>query len=213
MFSEAERKGLFLVPFWKEKSMLETSDLVMENMNRIRLHDTAERIIYEEYKRYCDQGLTHINGISSAFGIELRLPYYDHPLVEFLQRIPVAYRIDKRRESHINKAILQAVMQDVLPRETTLRKQWGFYMPIGLWLSNELKPLVDSVFSQGSISRRGLFNYLPLRTIYEQYYNSPNSKNLWRRIWAFVVLEVWLRVYLDPDDIELPSFTGEEMIS
>jgi len=30
MFSEAERKGLFLVPFWKEKSMLETSDLVME---------------------------------------------------------------------------------------------------------------------------------------------------------------------------------------
>jgi len=105
-----------------------------------------KRIYLRRIQKVLRSGINHINGNIVGFWIELRLPYYDHPLVEFLQRIPVAYRIDKRKESHINKAILQAVMQDVLPRETTLRKQWGFYMPIGLWLSNELKPLVDCVF-------------------------------------------------------------------
>ncbi|MBN1569409.1 MAG: asparagine synthase (glutamine-hydrolyzing) [Acidobacteria bacterium] len=212
MLSEMERKSLFLIPFWQEKEMLETSDLVLETMNRVPLHNTAEKVVYEEYKRYCDQGLIHISGISSAFGVELRLPYYDHALVEFIQRIPLNYRINKSKESKINKAILQAIMQEMLPHEITVRKQWGFFMPMDMWLTNELKPLVDFVFSENTIKRRGLFNYAPLRKIYNQYYSAANSKFLWRRIWTFVVLEMWLRAYLDPDDIELPPYTGEQVI-
>lgn len=212
MFSESERKDLFLFPFWKEKDIIETSDMVLDTMSRVPFHDTAEKVVFEEYKRYCDQGLTHLDGISSAFGIEVRLPYYDHPLVEFIQRIPLNYRINKNKESMINKGVLQAIMQNLLPRETTVRKQWGFFMPMDLWLNNELKPLVDNVFSERSIRERGLFNYTVLRKIYDQYYDASNSKFLWRRIWSFVVLEMWLRIYLDPKDINHPSYTGQEML-
>ena len=45
-----------------------------------------EKMVYEEYKRFSDQALTHISSVNGAFGRENRWPYYDHVFIEFAQK-------------------------------------------------------------------------------------------------------------------------------
>jgi len=211
MFSEKERKKLFIEKFWENSEFKETSEIVLECMEKIKAKDIVEKLIYEEYKRFSDQGLTHISSLSSAFSLEVRFPFYDDKLVEFLQRIPVSYRIDKA-EPNIHKYILKKVVQDMLPPEIIKRKQQGFYMPINMWLRNELKPLVNNILSKESVKKRNIFNYKSIKSVYDQFYSSNNPKISWRKIWSLVVLETWFRLYYDPSDITPPTFTGKDII-
>ena len=201
LFSEKERKDMFLEPFWRNRDFKETSEIVLEIMEEITTKDVREKMIYEEYKRFPDQALMYITNVHAAFSAECRQPYWDHKLAEFSQRhLPLSLR----RKNDINKYILKKVCRSTLPNEIIDRPQHGFYMPIHRWLRKELKPVVDDVFSRESVKRRGIFKYSMIKSIYNQYYSAPRKTVSWRKIWSLVALEIWFRAFYDPNDIESP---------
>mgnify|MGYP000908191494 CR=1 FL=1 len=203
LFTESERKAMFAEPFWeKDPNVKETGEIVLEIMNQIGTNDVEEQMIYEEYKRFPNQALMYISNVHAGFSIECRQPYWDHKLVEFSQKnLPLSLR-SKDGQS---KYILKKISRSILPDEIIDRPQHGFYMPIHRWLKNDLKPIVDDVFSEETIQKRGLFDVKTMRGIYNQYYSASRKAVSWRKIWTLVALETWFRLFYDPAEITAPA--------
>lgn len=211
MFSENERKDFFATPFWKsDPDFKETCKLVLDVMNKAPSSNILEKMLYEEYHRFSDQALGHITGVNGAFGIDGVQPYLDHKVVEFSQNcMPLSFRTI----SLPNKYILHKIAESLLPLENLQRSQRGFAMPFHSWLRGDLKALVNDVFSEATIRKRGIFEFAPMKSLYDNYYQKKRPYMSWRKLWVFTVLEIWFRIYMDPADIEKPQCSDSIIIS
>ena len=130
--------------------------------------------------------------MSMAHSLEVRVPLIDHKVVEFVASLPSSYKW----RNGISKYILKRAVRDILPVEIIEHSKQGFLIPMNAWLHSDLKPVVDDVFSRSSVEKRGIFKYKELNNIYQKFYNR-NSKIAYHWIWSLVVLELWMRRYLD----------------
>ena len=134
--------------------------------------------------------LTHYEDrMSMANGIEIRLPFLDHRLVELALKLPVDFKI----RSGWTKYIFRKSVQNKLPHKITWRKdKQGFLNPQNQLLKNEWKPMIKDYFSEDSIIfKYGIFEHRRLNSLYDDF---CNDKNVWyRNIFAPLTLEIWLR--------------------
>ena len=80
--------------------------------------------------------------------LEVRAPYLDIELVDFVRRIPSAYKF-RHGET---KYILKKALETVLPHEILYRPKKGFGVPIGAWFrASLLTPPPDADY--GPLSR------------------------------------------------------------
>jgi asparagine synthase (glutamine-hydrolysing) len=80
----------------------------------------------EELLRYADRN-------SMAHGVEIRLPFLDHTLVEFVFSLPAAFKI----RDGWTKWVLRKSMEDILPAGIVYRKdKTGFEPPQQVWMQD-----------------------------------------------------------------------------
>ncbi len=92
--------------------------------------------------------------MSMRHSLELRVPFVDRPLVEWLWRQPARFRNDPRRP----KSALAEATADILPPGMQERKKRGFTLPFPFWMRKELRPFLEDVFSITSVAKSGLFS-------------------------------------------------------
>lgn len=80
-----------------------------------------------------DSILTKIDRASMMHSLEVRSPFLDIDFVDFVRKIPSAYKYGKGK----TKYILKKALMDVLPMKIINRQKHGFGMPIGKWFSEE----------------------------------------------------------------------------
>ncbi len=73
--------------------------------------------------------LTKVDRASMLHGLEVRSPFLDRDLVEFIRRLPQSQKIHHGR----TKVILKRALGPVLPHEIRHRAKKGFGIPIGAW--------------------------------------------------------------------------------
>lgn len=118
--------------------------------------------------------------MSMAHALEVRVPFLDHKLVEFMMRLPDHYKFGKQP-----KDLLVESLGDLLPTELVNRPKMGFILPWEHWLRNELKD-----FSENGIAKLEALEYLNygrIREIWKSFQNKE-GKYSWSRVWPFVVL-------------------------
>src|SRR5205823_6488669 len=87
----------------------------------------ADRFNYLEFKRYLhDQLLRDTDAFSMAHSIEVRVPYLDHPVVEYAISVGSASKLG----NGINKPLLVAALDDPLLRKGAAAKKRGFSFPM-----------------------------------------------------------------------------------
>ena len=101
-----------------------------------------------------DEVLVKVDRASMAHGLEVRAPFLDYTLVEFLQSLPYHYKFHRGT----GKYILKRLMEDKLSRNIVYRKKQGFAVPLGRWLKKELKPLSDELLGRRAIEKSGFFD-------------------------------------------------------
>ena len=136
--------------------------------------------------------LRDTDAMSMAHSLEVRVPLIDHRLVEFAVHIPPHLKLRGGQ----TKWVFARALQDVLPAEILTRPKRGFEMPVAAWMRNELRDVLDDVFSRQSVERRGLFNYEAVRAIYRDFLEGSTP---YMYTWALAVLELWLREFIDRD--------------
>jgi asparagine synthase (glutamine-hydrolysing) len=146
-----------------------------------------------DYRQYSVPFLTHYEDrMSMAFGREIRLPYLDYRLVEFLLNAP-----DNLKLNHgWTKWLMRDAFKDLLPKAIIWRKdKQGFVNPQAQWLKHELRGAIEARFADGArMYRYGLIDAASLRGRYAAY--CEGKSGIWYRdIFNPLALEVWLEQF------------------
>jgi asparagine synthase (glutamine-hydrolysing) len=131
--------------------------------------------------------LTKVDLMSMANGLEVRVPFLDYELVDFLFSLPAEFKIDQ----NMRKRIAQDAFRDMLPRELYNRPKKGFEVPLLKWFNTEMRSLInDDLLSKQVIEEQGIFNYEEIDQLKRQLFSS-NPGDVTARIWGLVVFQWW----------------------
>lgn len=122
--------------------------------------------------------------MSMAVALEIREPFFDHQLIEFVLSIP-----DNIKYPTYPKKLLIEAFKGILPDEIIHRKKQGFLMPWDPWLRNELKEFAEVRIHR--ISQRDIFDKNAIFDLWNNFQKGDPSVK-WIEIWLLVVLEYWL---------------------
>jgi len=128
-----------------------------------------------------NQLLRDTDVMSMAHSLEVRVPFLDHPLVEFAVGLSGRFR----GNGHPPKWLLRKALGDLVPPETGRTKR-GFTFPLGRWLGGPLRPRVEEALHDGA----GVFRPEAAARLLAQV---DRGRAHWSRLWALVVLVLWLR--------------------
>jgi asparagine synthase (glutamine-hydrolysing) len=138
-----------------------------------------------------DDLLALTDKMTMAVSLECRAPFVDHELVELAAKMPDSLKV----RGFTMKYLLKKVVAPWLPREILHRKKRGFGAPVGSWMRNQLKSLVESLLSEDQINKRGLFNWTVIREIVAKH--NAQQGDYSDQLLALISLELWCRIYLD----------------
>jgi len=91
-----------------------------------------------------DDILVKVDRASMMNSLEVRAPFLDIELVDFVRRIPHSYKYRNGQ----TKYILKKALEPVLPHEIIYRPKKGFGMPIGKWFQNGSLKIRSSYFPE-----------------------------------------------------------------
>ena len=125
--------------------------------------------------------------MSMGNSLEVRVPFIDKEVYDYVSQIPGSWKIKGKR----SKSILIDSMGDLIPEEIKNRKKMGFTLPFDHWLRTSLKETLDNVLIGGK-ERQLKIGLSPEKTsdIWKTYLSSPND-SFWSRPWALFVLIHW----------------------
>ncbi len=144
-----------------------------------------QRLLYTDQKTYLVELLMKQDQMSMACSIESRVPFLDHPFVEFAARVPRHMKICNGEA----KYILKRAVEDVLPRDIIYRTKMGFPTPLRQWLRD---PRADRLLELLSDPDGLLAAYLDgrqLESLIEKH--KSGSVDATDRIWRLLNLQVW----------------------
>nr|HNH60379.1 asparagine synthase C-terminal domain-containing protein [Cyclobacteriaceae bacterium] len=138
--------------------------------------------------------LTKVDLMSMANALEVRTPFLDFEVVNFIFSLPEAFKINPA----IRKRLLQDAFKDILPAQLYKRPKKGFEVPLLKWFRKEMKSMiVDDLLSKKLIDEQGIFNYAEIQKLKAQLFSS-NPGDVHARIWGLVVFQFWWKKYLKP---------------
>jgi asparagine synthase (glutamine-hydrolysing) len=128
-----------------------------------------------------------------AFSREVRLPFLDHRIAEYLFAVPETLKINGTTA----KVILRQAAQGRLPDKVLERNdKKGFEVPQGAWLSGPLRRWAEGVLNSSELRQRGWIDPAMAQQVWKQFLNRPAKYH--SLIFRWLALETWARVFLKP---------------
>lgn len=122
--------------------------------------------------------------MSMAHALEVRVPFLDYTLVEYVLSLP-----DQLKKANFPKQLLVDSLGDLLPKEIVHRPKMGFTLPWSDWMKNELNGFCSDRLT--NLSKRKPFQAEGIQLLWQQFLQG-NPAVTWSRLWPLVVLEDWL---------------------
>ena len=136
-----------------------------------------------------DDLLVKVDIASMANSLEVRSPFLDHKLIEFVASLPAEYKM----KGIAKKYLLKKTMKGIVPSEIINRRKMGFGLPVGKWFRNELKDfLQETLLSKDSLDR-GYFKKDVLKGMIGQHVSEKRDFTF--QLWALLMLEMWHKRY------------------
>jgi asparagine synthase (glutamine-hydrolysing) len=160
---------------------------------RVADADFLNQMLYVDTKAFMvSLNLTYNDKMSMASSVEVRVPFLDWELAEWVAwNIPPALKLRRGTTKHI----LREAMGPLLPAEVLTQKKAGFAAPIDYWLANDLREMVEDQLSETTIRNRGLFNPQAVRQLIDA---QRKGREDWSaQIWQFLTLELWMQAFID----------------
>ncbi|HXB93484.1 MAG TPA: asparagine synthase-related protein, partial [Puia sp.] len=153
-----------------------------ETLDRLPL---LSQVSAAEYLGYTQHTLLKdTDQMSMAVSLEVREPFFDQDLVEFVLAIP-----DRWKKPAYPKSLLVESLKPLLPDEIVFRKKQGFVFPWKDWMRNDLRDFCEQRIK--NMTGRPFIQGDHLWKHWQDF--SKGDKNIrWMEIWLFVVLEYWM---------------------
>ena len=184
-FTPAEQETLLLDP------SLDPYDEMRKAFADAPTKHRLEQLIYVYAKTYLqDDILTKVDRASMACSLEVRAPFLDVGLVEFLAVVPPRLKLRRFDTKHL----LKRAMEDVLPPGIARRAKKGFGIPVAEWLKAELHDSLQDELSPERIRLQGLFDPVPVQRLIAEHMSGRRDNR--KQLWTLFMFQLWYRRWM-----------------
>jgi asparagine synthase (glutamine-hydrolysing) len=154
--------------------------------------DPLNRCLFVDFETLLpDQVLPFVDRLSMAHSVEVRPPFLDHRLIEFVATLPGRMKIRRGRV----KSILKDAVASLLPPGLVDRPKEGFVMPINDWLLQALRGFVTDALSARRLKRHDVLDPEAVAHLLSRYYGGEAP--LGGRIWNLLNFQLWWERYVE----------------
>ena len=164
--------------------------------DKVRHADFLNQMLYLDTKIFMTTlNLTYNDKMSMASSVEVRVPFLNRELAEFVAwNVRPEWKL-KGKWRPVTKHIFREAMRSMLPEEVLRQPKAGFAAPVDYWLANELRPMVDDLLSESQVRKRGLFHPEEVRRYVDEQRRGAEDWSM--QIWQLLTLEIWTQLFLD----------------
>jgi len=136
-----------------------------------------------------DTLLRDTDAMSMAHSLEVRVPFLNHALVEFVARLPGSIK----RNASQSKSLLVDAVADLLPAEVMSQPKRTFTLPWEHWLRGALREEVAAEFEHVAPPLQECLNPHHVGKVWTDFLDGQTS---WSRVWSLFVLNRWAERHL-----------------
>lgn len=137
-----------------------------------------------------DDPVKRVDNMTMAFGLEARVPFLDHDLVELAARIPA-----ELKAVHGGKYVVKEATRHLLPQEIVDRPKGSFPVPALVYVRGPYLEMMRDILGSQAARNRGLF-----RPEYVQKLLANPEQHITRlkgsALWQVALLELWLQTHV-----------------
>jgi asparagine synthase (glutamine-hydrolysing) len=190
-FSPADQAGLLSA---EVRAALAGDDLYREARavwGASAANDPIARYLHLDASTYLpDDILVKVDRASMATSLEVRAPFLDHTLVEFVAGLPSHYKLHGMTTKHL----LKRAAADMLPDQILKRPKKGFGIPVAKWFQGELRSMMLDVFSPARLREAGLFEVSAVQKLVKEHLDGTRDHR--KPLWTLFMFELWREAYL-----------------
>jgi asparagine synthase (glutamine-hydrolysing) len=182
-----------LVPeAWQTVRQTWASNITQRYYDRYESADQLTRKLYTDLKStLVSEMLTKVDRMTMAFGLEARVPFLDHHMVEWAFGIPSTYKMHGTE----GKYVVKKAMERYLPTDLLYRPKHGFNVPMKVWMKHQLSEFIRDTLSAHTIQSRGIFRAEAVqRLLHEHAQEVQDASN---KIFVILMLELWFQHFVD----------------
>ncbi|UQB41838.1 N-acetylglutaminylglutamine amidotransferase [Thiomicrospira microaerophila] len=141
-----------------------------------------------------DDPVKRVDNMTMAWGLEARVPFLDHLLVEAVMSAPPELKLEDG-----GKTLLKRISRGIVPDEVIDRPKGYFPMPALKYVRGEFYEFMKSVLTSDAAKKRRLFNPDYIQKLLANP-EAPESFTAIKgsKLWHCALLELWLQRHVDP---------------
>jgi asparagine synthase (glutamine-hydrolysing) len=168
-------------------------DVFATYFKNVATASSLSRMLYADAKVWLPEDLLlKADKMTMAAALELRVPFLDHRLVEYLASLPDHLKV----RGNQGKWILRRAMGTVLPPSILHRTKKGFPVPVEAWFRSELRDFVRDTLLARSSACREFFNSQAIEEIVSLQEKNQISGH--QEVWSMLVFESWHKQFVEP---------------
>lgn len=147
-----------------------------------------DRMTHFDFKSLLPALLQVEDRMSMAHGLESRVPFLDHSLVEFAATMPADIKF---KDGTLKMALINAMRHELPDIVASRTNKMGFPVPLTDWAKGELKNFIYGIFDSSRAKGRPYFNHEEIMK------NLTNETSFGRKLWGLLSLELWHQEFHD----------------
>lgn len=156
------------------------------------LKDSLSKMLYIDTRMsLSDNLLLFGDKMSMANSLEMRVPFLDIELIQFIESLPSSMKLRGRTHKYIHKK----AVKKWLPDEIIYRKKRGFDTPMDMWLQHDFANEARDLFNDSSSAARKYFNIKFINEMLDSHQN--RKENFQRKIFTLLSFEIWHKTFFE----------------
>lgn len=173
-------------------------------LNKIQQANPFQRYI-DQNKRFSDHALLQkmlfidtqiilpdiflekVDRATMAASIEIRVPFLDNDLTEYMLGLPGKVKV----KGNAKKYLLKKALEDILPHDILYGPKTGFGVPFGYWIKGPLKELLFDTLTDLESMQSNIFDYNHIKRLYEDHCSGSRDNGF--LLWKVLNFALWLK--------------------
>ncbi len=152
-----------------------------------KLPELLHRMLWLDSVSYLpDDILVKVDRAAMSVGLETRIPFLDHRVIEFTWSLPASMK--QRRNQ--GKWLLRRILHQYVPQTLVERPKKGFGAPIAEWLRGPLRVWSESLLGETRLRQEGFFESKNLRQRWQEHLSGKRDWSL--GLWHVLMFQAWL---------------------
>lgn len=186
--SDTLRQRMFSQAFKKRLNGYNAVEVLRRHDRNNPSRDIYGQVQYLDFKTYLvGDILTKVDRASMAHALEVRVPFLDHKLVEWISGLPSSLKIQGAE----GKYMLKKALEPHLPHDIMYRRKMGFSIPLAEWFRGSLKQKLLDAVNSPRLAATGIFDMKEIARMADEHISGMRDHN--PALWSLLMFEAFLR--------------------